>query len=301
MPLEITKSIKKINVISREAFEQTYYYPQKPVVIKGLFENQAAGQKWDLEYFKNTMGDVEVGIFDASLERIDRSYKKPHYTLSFRDYLEEIEKGPTKKRLFLFNAIKFNKALLNDFEFPTICGGFIKSLPFMFFGGDQSVTRIHQDMDMSCVFLSQFTGKKRVVLFDPKYSELLYRFPFNVHTGVNIMDPDYEKYPGLEYVKGEEVTLEYGETLFMPSGWWHHIEYQGSGFSMSMRCLSPKKRDWIKGGWNVAVNTNVDEIMLKILGDHWFNYKTKLAQKCATNLLKEISTKDTRSKKSLPA
>ncbi|MFY0687536.1 MAG: cupin-like domain-containing protein [Cyclobacteriaceae bacterium] len=276
MELSITKQIDVVEGITRREFEENYYFPQKPVVLKGLMQPHKANN-WSLDYFKCTMGETEVGIFDAELEKMDRSYKEPDYYMSFRDFLSEIQQGPTKKRLFLFNPFKHNRELLNDFEFPKLCGGFLKSFPFMFFGGDGSITRIHQDMDMSCVFLTQFEGKKRVVLFDPKFSNLLYRLPFNVHTTVDITNPDYNKYPGLRYVEGMETILEFGDTIFMPSGWWHHIEYIGSGFGMSMRCVSPHIKDIAKGAWNVGVNTNIDDLLRKIAGDAWYQYKVKKA------------------------
>lgn len=275
--LRITREIDVVQGITREEFEENYYYPQKPVVIKGLVNDYPAYEKWRFEFFKREMGDLEVGIFDASMETADRSYKKPHYKMLFREYLEEIEKGPTKKRLFLFNPFKHNPSLFEDFEFPKLCSGFLKSFPFMFFGGDGSVTRAHQDMDMSCVFLTQFEGRKRVLLVDPKYSTLMYKYPFSVHTGVNIDNPDFEKYPGLKYIEGIETVLEFGDTIFMPSGWWHHIEYLGSGFSMSLRCLSPKVRDRFNGLLNVTLKTNIDELMRKTIGQNWFNYKERRA------------------------
>ena len=142
---------------------------------------------------------------------------------------------------------------------------------------------------MSCVFLTQFTGKKRVVLFSPEYSDLLYRLPYNVHTTVDIKNPDYEKFPGLKHVRGSEVILEHGDTLFMPSGYWHHIEYIGSGFSMSMRCLSPHKKDWIQGGLNVGVRTHFDELMLKLMDDKWFNYKVQRAEKRAQKVMESLA------------
>lgn len=288
MRLKIHQNIDVVHNITRKEFEENYYYPQKPVVLKGLMDPYPASKKWSFQFFKDEMGDMEVGVFDAALEKADRSFKEPDYYVKFRDYIEEIEKGPTKKRLFLFNPFKQNKKLLDDFEFPRICSGFLRSFPFMFFGGDGSVTRIHQDMDMSCVFLTQFTGKKRVVLFDPKYSNLLYRLPYNVHTAVNIDKPDFEKFPGLKFVEGQEALLEFGDTIFIPAGWWHHIEYVGSGFSMSLRCFSPRVKDWARGGWNVAVNTNLDDLLLKARGDKWFKYKERLAFEKANREIKKL-------------
>ncbi len=289
MKLDIThNTIPIVENITRQEFEEKYFYPQKPVVLRGLLKHCPAFEKWRFQYFKDEMGDLEVGIFDAAMDRMDRSYKEPHYKMPFRDYLEEIQKGPTKKRLFLFNAFKHHPPLLDDFEFPDICDGFLKSFPFMFFGGDGSVTRAHQDMDMSCVFLTQFEGQKRVVLIDPKYSTLLYRFPFNVHTAVDIDHPDFDKFPGLKYVKGAETVLEFGDTLFMPAGWWHHIEYVGSGFSMSQRCLSPHLKDKVQGGLNVALRTHIDELLLKTLGDKWFKYKERKAFERADKQIKKL-------------
>jgi ribosomal protein L16 Arg81 hydroxylase len=288
--LKIINEIDVVEGISRQEFEERYYYPQKPVVIRNLVHGYPAFGKWNLDFFKHTMGHHEVGIFDGALEKSDRSYKEPDYHMRFGDYITEIQQGPTKKRLFLFNPFKLNEDLLKDFEFPKICNGFLKAFPFMFFGGDGSITRAHQDMDMSCVFLTQFEGKKRVVLFDPKYSTLLYRYPFNVHTGVNIDQPDFDKYPGLQYVTGVETILEYGDTLFMPSGWWHHIEYLGSGFGMSLRCLSPKMADRIKGGINVGLITHVDELMRKAIGSDWFQYKERKAIEKANKAISELQS-----------
>lgn len=288
MSVNIQQNIDVVQGITRKDFEENYYYPQKPVVIKGLVDGYPASEKWNFQFFKDEMGDMEVGVFDGALEKADRSFKHPDYFMKFRDYLNEIEAGPTKKRLFLFNPFKVNKRLFEDFEFPKICSGFLRSFPFMFFGGDGSVTRIHQDMDMSCVFLTQFTGKKRVVLFDPKYSSLLYRLPYNVHTAINIDKPDFQKFPGLKYVTGQEALLDYGDTIFIPAGWWHHIEYVGSGFSMSLRCLSPRVKDLVQGGWNVTVNTHLDEIMLKMRGKKWFNYKERVAIKNAKRAISRI-------------
>ncbi len=283
-------AIDVVDSITRKEFEENYFKPQRPVVLRGLLKDDPAHQKWSFEYFKNEMGDMEVGIFDASMDKVERSFKEPHYHMKFRDYLEEIERGPTKKRLFLFNPFKHKPELMDDFEFPKLCNGFLKSLPFLFFGGDGSVTRAHQDMDMSCVFLTQFTGKKRVVLIDPKYSTLLYRFPLNVHTAVNIDHPDFNSYPGLKYVEGQEVVLEFGDTLFMPSGWWHHIEYLGSGFSMSMRCLSPNIKDIAHGALNVGLKTHIDDLLVKFVGQDWVEYKKRKAISRANESIRKLET-----------
>ncbi len=46
---------------------------------------------------------------------------------------------------------------------------------------------------------------------------------------------DYERFPALRLAKGYELILDHGETLFMPAGYWHHMEYIDSGFAMSLQ------------------------------------------------------------------
>ena len=93
----------------------------------------------------------------------------------------------------------------------------------MFFGGAGSRVFLHFDMDLSHVFITQFKGRKRVILFDNKYSEALYKLSFMVQRYIDPEQPDYNKYPGLKNVEGYETILEDGETLFMPSGIWYYM------------------------------------------------------------------------------
>lgn len=290
MPIDFSQPIDRYEVgeITAEQFRKKYMLPNKPVVIRGLLKGEPAYTKWTMDYFRKELGDLEVGIFDDIPEKVDRSYKAPDEYLRFEDYLNLIEREPTNKRIFLFNIFKHKPELRNDFKFPDINRGWVKQLPFTFFGGAHSIVRIHQDMDMSNVFLTQFHGKKRVVLFPPDQSELLYRFPFGVHSQVDVDHPDYEKFPALNYVKGQSTIMEMGDTLFIPSAWWHHIEYLEGGFAMSLRSLSPRWSTRFLGLWKVGVATHIDDLFRKLFGKKWFHWKNKTAFKRANKAMSEI-------------
>lgn len=277
--------------LSPAEFQSKYLLSQKPVIIRGLLKNEPAYTKWTMDYFKKTLGHETVGYFGKAKDKVDRSYKKPHDFIQFGDYLDEIAAGPSDKRLFLFDIFKIDPELKKDFEFPKLTNLFLKNFRFTFFGGKGSVVRIHQDIDMSNVFLTQFHGRKRVILFAPKYSELLYRFPLNTHTPIDIAKPDFEKFPGLKYVKGYECIIEEGDTLFMPSGYWHYIEYVDGGFAMALRSLSPYYSMRFKGFLNVAIKTHIDEFLLAILGKAWFNWKQKKAFQRAEIAIKKAKLK----------
>jgi ribosomal protein L16 Arg81 hydroxylase len=147
---------------------------------------------------------------------------------------------------------------------------------------------MHQDIDTSNVFLTQFHGRKRVNLFAPDQSTLLYRLPFNVHSTVDVDNPDYDAYPGLKYVKGMSVILVHGDTLFMPSGYWHHIEYLDGGFALSVRTIAHSLPLKIGGLWNLTVQRTTDNMMRKLNDTKWFDYKKKLAHTRAEKAISKL-------------
>src|SRR5690606_38134237 len=121
-------------------------------------------------------------------------------------------------RMFLFNMFKKKPELRKDFPCPPLFKGLLGRIGFMFFGAKGIKVRIHQDMDMSNVLLTQFHGRKRVVLIDPKYSRLLYKLPFNTHSLIDLDNPDYQKYPGLKHIEIYDCVINHGDSIFMPSG-----------------------------------------------------------------------------------
>lgn len=289
MSIDVSKPIPIVDgqKISREEFEKNYVKPQKPVILRGLWKQYPAYAKWNYAFFKTTMGDVEVGLYSSSKADPSKTMSEPTVKMKFSEYLQLIEKEPTDLRLFLFPIFKYKPELLKDFDYPAITKNYVK-LPFMFFGPKNAITRMHQDIDMSNVFLTQFEGKKRVVLFPPDQSDLLYRLPFNVHTTVDIDKPDYKEYPALKYVKGLTGILEYGDTLFMPSGYWHHIEYVEGGYGLSVRSLPPQFSIKLKGFYNLTIQRKLDDMLRFTFGNKWFELKKSIAKKRAERAIKRI-------------
>lgn len=273
--------------ITREEFYTKYYKPQRPVVLRGLWKPYPAYTKWTMDFFKQSMGDIEVGLFGNRKEDISKTLQVPNATMRFDDYLDLVERELTDLRLFTFPVFKHKPELLKDFGYPAIVKRYLK-IPFLFFGPPKSIVRMHQDIDMSNVFLTQFHGTKRVVLFPPDQSVLLYRLPFNVHSTVDVDHSDYNEYPGLKYVKGMSIVLEHGDTLFMPSGYWHHIEYVTGGFGLAVRGLATTIPIFLKGLRNLIVLRTIDNLMRKFNEEKWFVYKKKIANSRAEKAIIKI-------------
>ncbi len=289
MEINIDRAVQITENISREEFRENYQLPQKPVILRGLWKEYPALEKWTIDYFKKELGQIVVGVYNAADTKADRSTKAPPIKMKFGDYLETITGGPSDLRLFLFNILKHKPELRKDFDYPPITSMYLKHLPFMFFGGKDSVVRMHQDMDFANVFLTQLHGRKLVVLFSPKYSRFLYRYPFNVHSSVDVEHPDFDKYPALRFVEGYTCILEPGDTLFMPSGYWHYIKYLEGGYAINQRALSPHPAHWFRGFYNVAILSNLDDLMRFILGNNWYQYKLEQTYARANDAMNRLN------------
>ncbi len=84
--------------ISREEFYKQYYKPQKPVVLRGLWKQYPAYTKWTMDFFKQSMGNIEVGLFGNRKEDLSKTLQIPNATMRFDEYLDLIEREPTDLR-----------------------------------------------------------------------------------------------------------------------------------------------------------------------------------------------------------
>ena len=72
-----------------------------------------------------------------------------------------------------------------------------------------------------------------------------------------------------------DFILEPGDTLFMPAGYWHHMEYLESGFAMSLRAMQPSIAGKLRGAWSLIGMRNIDTLMKKTMPQWWYKRKEK--------------------------
>lgn len=274
------EKIDKRSGLTPEEFKKEYLDTRTPVILTDFAADWPAMEKWTFDYLRDKFGDIVVPLFDKKFSEPGKTYMSPSQMMRFGDYLTLIENEPTELRMFLFNIFKHAPELLHDVGTPNIMDGFLNEYPFMFFGGQGSNVKMHYDIDCSNVFLTQFQTRKKVTLFSPRQSKYLYHLPFTVASLVDMEEPDTEKYPALARVKGWEGTIGHGETIFIPSMYWHFIEYVDGGFSLALRS-SHSVTNRIKGAFNIARHFVVDRGMNMVLGTRWHKIKKDLAYKRA--------------------
>ncbi len=276
--------IERRSGLDSQTFAAEFLEPMVPVVLTDLMAEWPARTKWTIDYFKTRYGHLRVPVVSNNYSKPGKGYMSPDRVISFREYLEILESGPTDLRIFLWNIFREAPELREDFRTPAIMDGFVNELPFMFFGGQGSKVTLHYDIDMSHVFLNQIHGRKRVILFAPDQSRLLYRHPYTVASYVDVNRPDLVRYPALAFAKGYEVMLKPGETVYIPSGYWHYIEYTDGGYSISLRSFGsiPAR---MRGLANIATHYVVDKGLNRLIGPSWRKMKERMANRRAEAVL----------------
>ena len=224
-------------------------------------------------YFKDPIGNLVVGVSSKV------------------EYLKKVKAGPLDLRIFLFNIFQHAPSITADFSWPDeLMSGFVKKYPMLFVGGQGSVTHMHFDIDMSHILHTQFVGKKRVLLFPYDEQYKLYRKPWEVLSLANYANYaqgfDYENFPAVKLAKGYEVILDHGDTLFMPAGYWHHMEYIEAGFAMSLRAMQNSLGGKLTGLWKLFGMRGIDTLMKKTAPIWWYNRKKRQVYENAGRELK---------------
>src|SRR5690606_12553383 len=127
---------------------------------------------------------------------------------------------------------------------------------------------MHYDIDLSHIFHTQFIGRKRVLLMPNEQAPLLYRMPLTVESAASFVDwhqgVDEEKFPALAHARGYETILEHGETMFMPSCYWHHMEYMDSGSAMSLRAMPEGMLQQLNGLYHIMPMRIINNMLIKL-------------------------------------
>jgi hypothetical protein len=237
--------------ISRHDFLENYYAKNVPLILTGTTKNWAALSRWNPEYLKTNYGQVEIEV--QSNRNSDRLYEinieKHRRKMKMADYVDAVvNNGATNDYYMVANNGNIEKTalrgLLNDLEmFPEYLDPLdTDGKAFFWFGPNGTITPLHHD-PVNLIFV-QVYGRKVWQIIPPYYTHLLYNYR-GVFSEVDIENPDYEKYPLFQKIPIIEVTLEPGDAIFMPVGWWHAVKSLDISISMSFtNFVFPNKYEW---------------------------------------------------------
>ncbi|KAF3320802.1 F-box protein [Carex littledalei] len=217
--------------LSQDEFSLNYD-GKKPIMITGLAETWPARKKWTIEQLVEIYGDTIFRISQKSSKKV---------TMKFKDYVSYMHVQHDEDPLYIFDD-KFGERappLLEDYEVPHLFKddffdllGHDQRPPFrwLIIGPERSGASWHVDPGLTSAWNTLLCGRKRWALYPPG------RVPAGVTVHVNEEDGDVniesptsvqwwlDIYPHLsDEDKPIECTQFPGETIYVPSGWWHCV------------------------------------------------------------------------------
>ena len=262
-----TTTLRRVADISRRMMDKSYLDGSGlPVIVTDDLARQPAFNSWSFDLFKHRYGQDELELWDD----IDRPEVKVTCTMSkYVDYIRNPEGSSLtglerNARLYAYGYQPFleHPELLEDIEDPYCIDNLLDLLSpaarkvlsnmdgspagqWVFIGPAGTVSHLHTDY--TSAWLAQITGRKLCLLFSPEDSEYLY------DGAVDPLRPDFDAFPLYANATPHMGTLEPGETLVMPQGWWHHVV-----------AIEPS----ITVSFNFVTRANFGEFFEDILCDH---------------------------------
>jgi len=243
--------IERRREVRRGEFLARYYARNTPVIMLDIGDTWPARYNWTLDYFEQQLGDemVEIMTNRDSDPDYERHGERHRALVPFRDYISYLRENPAGNDRYLVanNGLLDQpaaKRLHDDYETPAeyldeeISHGRV----FLWLGPAGTVTPLHHDV--MNILLVQVAGRKRVILIDPLRNRYVYN-DYAVYSQVDAANPDYSRFPLFAYADPITVVLEPGDALFIPVGWWHHVESLDLSASLSFtNFVFPNEFNW---------------------------------------------------------
>ena len=239
--------VERITPPTQQEFESKYLRANRPVIITGLVDNWPALSKWNMHYFGSNFGETKAGVVKLKDGECDLN----NFTGSRLDYVSigetitAISAGKINDGLAVASPLEvFPVSIQRDYSTPSFCtkGKFLRSRVFL--GPKGTITSLHQDLFEN--LYTMVKGKKTITLFEPSApvypNSRFSRLPN--HAQVDPLKPDYNRFPDFKNAQPYIVELSAGETLFLPSFWWHHLKNEEESIAVSF---------WWAHGWKLPI------------------------------------------------
>ncbi|KAK9069527.1 hypothetical protein SSX86_011431 [Deinandra increscens subsp. villosa] len=246
-------NVERKTDLSLEEFLQQYD-AQKPVLVSGLADTWLAKKTWTPEQLLIKYEDTSFRISQRSANKV---------AMKLKDYVSYIQEQHDEDPLYIFDD-KFGEVapdLLKDYSVPHLFpDDYFDVLdsdqrpPFrwLIIGPERSGASWHVDPALTSAWNTLLCGRKRWALYPPG------RVPLGVTVHVNDEDGDVDIetpsslqwwldfYPLLaDEDKPIECTQLPGETIYVPTGWWHCVLNLETTIAVTQNYVNSKNFEFV--------------------------------------------------------
>jgi hypothetical protein len=218
----------------------------KPAIINNIITQWQAANSWNLDYFESISPTIKVGVKVGDVSKGNRAYMqmdeyvqllKKHerngvQTAQFPPYLHDVP---------IFHALPHLRKDIEPFPtqfFPALYKkDFHKYIQF-FMSGTGSLTPLHFDTLGTNNMFFQVYGKKKFILISEQDRNNCYLYDWR-WAKVNPQKPDFNTFPLFKNVKTQEVIVNPGQVLYIPSFTLHQVETLTASISFNIDWHTP--------------------------------------------------------------
>ncbi|XP_022331273.2 bifunctional peptidase and (3S)-lysyl hydroxylase JMJD7-like [Crassostrea virginica] len=203
-------------------FYQEFIMAGKPLVMKKVLEKDdiPAYHLWTDKYLRQHFGETEVEVEKGKKEERAEGGLK-NMTMSKFLHLYQTED--------IYQVFDITPDMKKDLNLPLSlqCGGFQNFIQtvVLWFSSGGTKSHLHRDMldNINCLL----DGKKEIIFIDKKYKDLVMADGW-MHEGgyssVDVESVDMTKFPQLQHVPYNRLTISKGDCVFIPYKWFHFVD-----------------------------------------------------------------------------
>lgn len=251
LPEVVVKGAKLVDKLENVSLQHMHerFLRSKPVVLTDAQRDWPAQTKWTFEWLAQNYGkEIQICSDLAPFFRHSDRGKIQTIKVPMHEYVRYIRGQPNAVRrlqksldgVFYANGwspFLEHEDLLEDVSDRIYCiedsiprgEGVAKqmnlSLSKVFIGPAGTVSRLHHDTYASHVWLSQIRGRKQFIVYPPDDADRLHCQEEDISGGrTSLFDPsapDFKVFPNAQRASPFSVIVEEGETVVLPSKWWH--------------------------------------------------------------------------------
>ena len=243
-------TLDRIPLPSVDIFKQQHWAPGVPVVFTDLVSAWPAFERWSLDDLDARFGASTIVACTGrnAAKHPDVDWRPHEQSMSVREFVHTLRSSEANDLYVTTNNAALTldglRGLLDDIQVPEAYFGTLDPRFLGLWIGKRTHTPMHHDHANGV--LCQVVGRKRVVMVPPDSLAMLETARGVYNTCDN--DEDLAKVPGRI-----ELTLEPGEALFIPTGWWHRVDAEGISMSVSIRKFAwPNAFNWYRPGTALA-------------------------------------------------
>ncbi len=234
--------VARVANLPLDEWTHTYLLPRTPVVFTDATQAWKATGRWTPAFFAERYRSKPVQIdgktwalsdFMALVDGPAPAAPVPYLRNQsiqavFPDLMDEITPVPAY----------FQPNWLHGRFFPARLDETLRALTAMelFIGGrGTAFPNLHIDSAFTHAFLSQVYGRKELILYSPDQTPFLYPEAHKDIAQVGDVDHvDLTRFPLFAHAVPTRVTIEAGETAFIPAGWWHTARMNSGSITVSV-------------------------------------------------------------------